>query len=241
MTMLKTRKKLYRQLDIEATADERLSFLNKVLIGFILTAIVVTVLSTENTIRELLPRSFDTLHLIWVAKDSPTYSGKWGRLRYAFSPIAIIDMLAVLPFWLSIGMGDSFLLRLVRMTRILALAKLGQYSSALANIVGAIQSRKYELLISLCTALLAMLASATVLYGLEGGNNPESFGSIPRALWWGVATLTTVGYGDVFPITVMGKIFAGVFALAGIGIIALPTGILAGAFADAINKAPTED
>jgi voltage-gated potassium channel len=127
------------------------------------------------------------------------------------------------------------------MTRILALAKLGRYSSALANIVGAIQSRKYELLISLCTALLAMLASATVLYGLEGGNNPESFGSIPRALWWGVATLTTVGYGDVFPITVMGKIFAGVFALAGIGIIALPTGILAGAFADAINKAPTED
>ena len=90
-------------------------------------------------------------------------------------------------------------------------------------------------------ALLAMLASATVLYGLEGADNPESFGSIPRALWWGVATLTTVGYGDVFPITVIGKICAGLFALAGIGIIALPTGILAAAFADAFHKVPPAD
>lgn len=100
----------------------------------------------------------------------------------------------------------------------------------------------YELLLSVGVAGLLLLLSSAFLYAVEAAAQPEAFGSVPRALWWSIATLTTVGYGDVTPITALGKLFAGITAVAGIGLIAMPTGILAAAFSDAFQKkdAPEE-
>jgi voltage-gated potassium channel len=127
-------------------------------------------------------------------------------------------------------------LRLVRLVRIVALAKLGRYSSALNAIGHAIHSRRYELTMSLVIAGMLLLVSSTFLYLVEGEGQPDDFGSIPRAMWWSIATLTTVGYGDAVPQTVIGRILAGFTAITGIGLIAMPTGILAAAFSDALAR-----
>jgi voltage-gated potassium channel len=100
----------------------------------------------------------------------------------------------------------------------------------------AVRSRRYELGVSLLAAGAVLLASAVMLYLVEGQVQPDAYGSIPRALWWSIVTLTTVGYGDVYPVTLAGRMLGGLTALAGIGLIAMPTGILAAAFSDAFQK-----
>lgn len=144
--------------------------------------------------------------------------------------------MAILPVILTFGSYNGFLLRLFRILRLLRLARIGKFTKAFNAIIEAMLSRSYELTISLCAAIFLLLFSGTCLYLLEGSSQPDDFGSIPRALWWSIATLTTVGYGDVTPITAAGKFFAGLTALTGIGMIAIPTGILASAFSDAIQR-----
>ena len=109
---------------------------------------------------------------------------------------------------------------------------MGRYSIALQMIYHAIAERRYELGVSIVIAFSLMLLASTALYMAERSSQPEAFGSILRSMWWSVATLTTVGYGDVVPLTILGRIAAALTAVTGIGIIALPTGILAGAFSD---------
>ena len=132
--------------------------------------------------------------------------------------------------------APSYLLRLARLLRILRVAKLGRFSRAWTFVGRAIASRRYELLLTFYAAVFVMIVSATLLYIVEGPSQPEKFGSIPRALWWSVVTLTTIGYGDVYPETGLGKVFAGLTAVLGIGLIAAPTGILAAAFSDALQQ-----
>ena len=120
----------------------------------------------------------------------------------------------------------------MRIVRLIALAKFGRYSIALSQLIRAFVRRRYELLMSLVIAGLVFLIAATGMYAIEGSVQPEAFGSIPRALWWALTTLTTVGYGDVYPVTPLGRVFAGLMAVAGIGLIAMPAGILAAAFTE---------
>jgi voltage-gated potassium channel len=162
-------------------------------------------------------------------------------LRYIVSPIALIDLLALLPFYLSAGFQDAYLLRLARLSRVLSLARFGRYSIALRNIFVAIRRRRYELVMSLIAAFVVMFFSASALHFTEAAQNPENFGSIPRALWWGVATVTKVGYGGAFPVTPVGKIFSAVFSIAAVAVVALPTGILAAAFGDAFRREKASD
>jgi len=180
--------------------------------------------------------TLEYLTRIWVAGEISKYQGLKGRLRYMISPYAIIDLLAILPFLLTVGGADAYVLRLLRLLRIVRLAKLGRYSTALRIVIEAIYARRYELLVSLLAAFTLMLFSAAALHITEGANNPESFGSIPRALWWGAATITKVGYGGAFPVTVLGKLFAVVFAIAAVCVVAMPTGILAASFSSAFRQ-----
>ncbi len=142
----------------------------------------------------------------------------------------------MLPFLLAAGLGDTVLLRLFRLLRLLTLAKLGRYSNAIQNIGMALKDRRYELLMSVAAGFIVMLLAASALHYTEGARSPESFGSIPRALWWGVATVTKVGYGGAFPATILGKVFAAIFAVAAVGVVALPTGILAASFSNAFQR-----
>jgi voltage-gated potassium channel len=149
------------------------------------------------------------------------------------SPAGLLDLLALLPLLLAVVGPEAFVLRFARMLRILRFSRLGRFSGALSLLSEALASRKDELFVGVCVAAALLMLSATLLYVVEGQAQPEAFGSIPRAMWWAIATLTTVGYGDVAPVTWLGRVCAGFIAVLGIGLIAIPTGILAAAFSDA--------
>ncbi|WP_349371937.1 ion transporter [Salinarimonas sp.] len=244
-----SRASLHAQLAPDARPGG-LSPLNAAIVVLIAASVVVAILETEPALhvgREAAFRAVEMgfaavfaleyLARLWAAGEDPRYRGLRGRVAYALTPTALIDLLALASLAAPLADGNGALLRLLRLARILRLAKLGRFSRAFRALSEAVRLRGHELVASLVIAGLLLLASSSLLYVVEGGAQPEAFGSIPRAMWWSVATLTTVGYGDVFPVTPLGKLLAGATAIAGIGLIALPTGILAAAFSDALQRA----
>ncbi|WP_294009605.1 ion transporter [Sphingomonas sp.] len=222
---------------------------NKLLMALIIIAATAAIIETETAISrgyDLQFRLFEIcvgvafvieyLARLWIVPESPQYAEKsWPRVRYAVSFAAVVDLLAIIPIVAAFGGGGSVVLRFLRLLRIIRLAKLGRMSRAWNDIVTAIHSRRHELLLTFGLATILMLISSTLLYWAEGDLQPDKFGSIPRSFWWAVVTLTTVGYGDVYPITALGKFLSGLVAVAGIGLIAMPTGILASAFSDVVQ------
>ena len=244
------RRRVYRHLEPTARTGKGLSALNLFLIGLILIAATVAIVETEPTVSEGRERFFRSLELLfggiflieylarlWIAPENPRFAGsRFPRLRYAMTPIAIIDLLAILPALFAFSGGGSLVLRFFRIMRMLRLAKLGRTSQAWRHIVEAVQDRRYELLLTAGILAVSMLISASLLYWAEADAQPEKFGSIPRTLWWSIVTLTTVGYGDAYPVTALGKFFAGWFAILGVCLIALPTGIFAASVSDALQR-----
>ena len=241
----------YELLEPHPHGEPGLSPANKVLVVCIILASAFAILETEPTLyagRAPLFRSaellfggifsVDYLLRLWIAPENPAYAGRrFPRLRYAVSVPAIIDLLAIVPTLASLGAGGgSVLLRFFRVLRILRLAKLGRMSDAWHDVATAIHERRHELLLTISIAGFVLLVASTMMYWAEGLAQPDKFGSIPRSMWWCIITLTTVGYGDAYPVTILGKILSGVVALAGIGLIAMPTGILAAAFSDVVQR-----
>lgn len=248
--LLGWRRWLYVNLHPAAWHKRGLSPVNRFIAVIIIFAVMLAILQSEPTIylgRESLFRNlelcFSVIFLaeyiarIWIAGENPDYGPTlaW-RLRYALTFSALIDLIALVSMFVTLMGSQGAVLRMIRLVRIVALAKLGRYSTALNAIANAIHSRRFELLMSLALASLLLLISSTLLYMVEGEGQPDKFGSIPRAMWWSISTLTTVGYGDVYPVTALGKVLAGLTAVTGIGLIAIPTGILASAFSDALQK-----
>ncbi len=167
----------------------------------------------------------------------PTKTKFKATIRYLFSFMALIDLFAILPFYLPMFMAiDLRFLRILRVTRILRVLKIQRYNNSLKMINSVIQRRKEDLLITLFITFLLLLLASSVMYYIENKSQPDSFPNIVASFWWAIATLTTVGYGDVYPVTVLGKILSGVIALLGIGIVALPTGIISSGFVEEMEK-----
>ncbi len=158
----------------------------------------------------------------------------WGRLRYMFTPLAIIDLIAFLPFYLPFTQVDFRSIQLLRLTRFLQLLKLGRYSRAIKILTQVVYLRREELILTLNIVVFLMIFSGSLIYFAEHEAQPDKFPHIPASMWWAVITLTTVGYGDVYPITPLGKLLGGILALLGIGIFALPAGIIASGFTEVI-------
>jgi len=240
---------VFRQVDPSARSSG-LSITNRIVIVLIIASVATAMLETEHLISNGRESLFRTLELLfgilflieylvrlWVAPLSPEFAGsRWPRLKFATSPSAIIDLIAIIPAMLAMAGGGTLALRFVRFFRLLRLAKLGRFSRAWQEIAGALKGRREELLISFSLAGFVMIIASTLLYWAEADAQPEKFGSIPRAAWWAIVTLTTVGYGDVFPITPLGKFFSGLVLIAAIGLIALPTGIFAGAMSEVMQN-----
>ncbi|MGI0490010.1 potassium channel family protein [Pantanalinema rosaneae CENA516] len=148
----------------------------------------------------------------------------------------MFDLVAIMPIFVMAMGPDTFLLRFVRLLRLLRLSRLGAFSAAMNHLGEALRLRRFELLVSVVVVVSLLLFTSTLLYLVEGERQPDVFGSIPRAMWWSLATLTTVGYGDAVPVTALGKFFAGLTAMGGICVIAIPTGILASAFSDVMQQ-----
>jgi voltage-gated potassium channel len=244
------RARVARSLDPELSPGRALSWANRLLVLAIVVAGLLAICETEPTlvtgrvqwfaIGELafgLLFAIEYLLRVWVAPENPRWgAGDWrARLRYMISPAALIDIVAILPTLFMAAGTSPILLRFFRAIRILRLAKLGRMSDAWEDLSSALHERRHELALTLMIAVCLMLLSSTLLWWAEGSVQPKAFGSIPRALWWSIITLTTIGYGDTFPITALGRFFAGLTAIAGVGLVAMPTGILAAAFSDTVQ------
>lgn len=174
---------------------------------------------------------------LWSCTIDPRYRGTLtGRVKFALRPMPIIDLLAIAPFYLPLVGVDLRSLRALRLLRLLRVAKLGRYYSSLSLIKNVFRSRKEELVLTTVLMGLLLVVSSSLLYSVENPVQPEIFSSIPATMWWAVATLTTVGYGDMYPITGLGKFLAGTIAVIGIGAFALPTGILGAGFVEEMEK-----
>lgn len=175
---------------------------------------------------------------VWTCTCDEKYSHPIkGRLRYMTSVMALIDLIAILPFYLTFIKGlDLRIVRAIRLFRLFRLFKIGRYAQSIAQLGGVFTSKKEELAITFFVTMLMLVMASSVMFFAEHDAQPEKFKSIPASMWWGVATLTTVGYGDVYPITPIGKFFGAIIALLGVGLVAMPAGIIAGGFNEAIEE-----
>ena len=168
--------------------------------------------------------------------EAPPGSALVSRLRFMISFHAIIDLLAILPFYLlTFGLFGGLDMRFLRAFRLLRVLKLTRYSSALNMLIITINENLKALAAAFLILVTVMLLAASGMYYFERHSQPEAFGSIPAAMWWAFSTLTTVGYGDVTPITNGGKIFGAMITVIGIGMVALPTSILATGYASQLK------
>ena len=223
---------------------------DRFLIVLIVTNVIAVILETVDQISEVYSDFFFVFELfsvaifsieylmrLWTIVDGPNANFRApvaGRLRYALTPMALIDIAAILPFYLSVFIGID--LRFMRVFRLLRLLKLTRYSTAMHMLGATLYTQRRALLAALMIVFMTLILTSSVIYLFEKDAQPEAFGSIPEAMWWGLATLTTVGYGDIYPITLVGKIFGSIVMILGIGIFALPVGILATGFAEEIRK-----
>lgn len=244
------RQRTYRQLFASARDDGRLTVTNRLIIAVILASVVMAVLGTEAALAREYRRFFigaemafgliflaEYVTRVWSAAEKPGDDSAWAKRRaFIFSPFGLLDLAVVAASLFPLLVTGAPLFRLLRLLRLAALMKFGRFSLALRELAIAISDRRYDLFVTLALACALLLFGAAALHWAEGRVQPEAFGSIPRAMWWSIITLTTVGYGDVSPITPLGKMLAAIVALGGIGLVAMPTGIIAAAFSDAMQR-----
>ncbi|MFW6051837.1 MAG: ion transporter [Myxococcota bacterium] len=218
------------------------------LIGANVLAVVLETVQSVYSAHRTLFHAFDLFSVavfsveyvlrIWTCTVKPRFRHPvGGRLRYAVTPLALVDLIAILPFYLPLAFPlDLRIARVLRLFRLLRLLKLVRYSRTLQALREVVRSRTEELMLALAFAGALLLVSASILYFVEHEAQPEAFSSIPAAMWWGVATLTTVGYGDVYPVTGLGRFLGAVVAVIGVGLFALPAGILASGLSEHMEK-----
>ena len=197
--------------------------------------------TTEET--TILVFSAEYMLRIWTADLLYPEMPHWrARLKFVRSPMAVIDLLAILPFYLPMVLSINLVgIRAIRLVRLLRIFKLNRYSDAFGSIAEVFRSKIREILVSLFVVFILLIIASLLIFYAEHDSQPEQFANAFSGLWWAVATLTTVGYGDIYPITPAGRILGAVIALLGIGMAAVPTGILSAGFVELLNRNKTEE
>lgn len=175
---------------------------------------------------------------IWSAPVDPRFARSFGRLRYAFTPMAMVDIVAILPTFLPhlIEVVDTRIARAIRMFRLVRILKIGRYAYAVRTLTDVFGRKKEELAIATFVLIMLLIICSSVIYFVEHDAQPDAFPSIAQSMWWAVTTLTSVGYGDVYPITGLGKVIGGIVQLMGVVFIALPTGIISAGFLEQMRE-----
>ena len=179
---------------------------------------------------------------IWTADLLYPGSGFFGsRIKYIFSPMAMIDLLAILPFYLPMFLPMNLIgIRAVRLVRLLRIFKMNRYFEALNSIGDVFKRKSREIISSLFFVLILLVVASLLIYYAEHDAQPKQFQNAFSGLWWAVATLTTVGYGDIYPVTVMGRIIGAFIAILGIAAVAIPTGIISSGLIESMSRGKGE-
>jgi voltage-gated potassium channel len=237
------KERLYRILEQPEASDRLARVWNLTIVAMIAISTLAVIVETVETISRQFHSILQTIEVVslalfsleyvlrlWVITCAPRYSHPvFGRLRFAITPLALIDLLAIAPALIASRVDLRFL-RVARLARVLRVLKLARYSQGIGLIARVVSRKKEELLIALGFFVILLVMTSALMYVAEHVAQPKAFGSIPAAMWWAVVTMTTLGYGDVYPITLAGRFLAGITALLGIAAFALPTSILGAGF-----------
>ena len=240
---LSLKERVYRILEQPDASDPIAKVWNLIIVGAIVVSTLALIAETVQSVHRqfhpiLRTIEFASLGLfgaeyvmrLWAITCAPRYSHPlFGRLRFAITPLALIDLLAIAPAFAAAGVDLRFL-RVARLARVLRILKLARYSQGMGLIGRVVRRKKEELFVALGLFVILLVMTSALMYFAEHHVQPKAFSSIPAAMWWAVVTMTTLGYGDVYPVTVMGRVLAGVTALLGIFAFALPTSILGAGF-----------
>jgi voltage-gated potassium channel len=174
---------------------------------------------------------------LWICTLNPAYSHPvTGRFRYMVSGYALIDLLAFLPFYIPFLIPiDLRFLRILRLFRLIRVLKLGRYSEAMKTFQVVIEKSKEKMILALSILFIVLVLASSMMYYAEHDAQPDKFESIPAAMWWAIITLATVGYGDIYPVTTLGRVIGGIVVVTGIAIFALPAAILSAGFIEEIQ------
>ena len=230
-----TRRRLFEILEVCAPTDRVSRVVNGLLVVIIVVSIADIVLASVDALYARYAGWFIVAETLTVVIFTVEYAVRlWANSlrmpawRYALTPMAVIDLLAILPFYLALAIGAD--LRALKVLRLLRILKLTRYFTPLKLLGQAIRAEGPSLMAALFVLGIMILLAASLMYWAERAVQPEAFGSIPQAMWWSVVTLTTVGYGDVTPVTLPGRVLGIVIMVMGIGVVALPAGMLASRF-----------
>jgi voltage-gated potassium channel len=250
LCLRRARRRLYLILDQSAEVGGISMIVNWLLIAVVVVTLVATVMQSVPSVAAAHQRAFEAIEYaavaifslefalrLWVAAEHPP----WRRLgalnaalRWSASPAGLIDLAAILPFWLSFLASAD--LRVLLVLRLIRFFKLGRYSPAMRSLLEALYAERRALFGCFVILCGATLMAAALMHLVESAAQPEKFGTIPDAMWWAIVTLGTVGYGDAVPITAAGRLIGGLTIFAGLLMVALPVGIVATAFANEIHK-----
>lgn len=248
MEQISIRKRVFDKLERTETSDVLGRFIDLFLITLIAINIVAVILETVDSIYLRYQFLFEIIELIsvviftveyairfWTCVENEEFSSaRYPHMKYILSPMAIIDLVAILPFYLSFFV--AFDLRFLRVLRLLRVFKLTRYSSAMSMLLEVFREEANAFFAGFFILMVLLILAASGAYLVEHDTQPEKFSSIPQAMWWAMATLTTVGYGDVTPVTPAGQVFGALVTVVGVGMAALPAGILASGLADQLRR-----
>jgi len=244
------KRRIYEILEATDPGDAAGRLVNFVIMALILLNVAAVVLESEEAIDARYGPLFDAfgffsiiaftveyLLRLWISDLDPHRSDPVrGRVRFALSPLAIIDLAVILPYYLPIVFPDLRFLRGVRIFWLFRLFEMGRYSESMVTLENVIRAKKEELTVTFFAIIFFLTFASSIIYFLEHDVQPENFPSIPATMWWGLLTLTTIGYGDIYPVTILGKLVGSLIIIIGVGMFALPTGILASGFVEEIQS-----
>lgn len=250
------RKKLFAVLEIEGSDNKITNRFEKFMFILILLNVVVVILETVQSINAVISHFFywfdmfslavftgEYLARVWVCTLDDRYkSFVLGRIKYMLTSLMLIDFAIIVPFYFPLFLDiDTRFILIFRVIRLARLLKLTRYSLSLQRLIRVTLNKKDDLVATVGVVFVLLIVSSSLMYYVENVAQPDKFSSIPAAMWWGVATLTTVGYGDIFPVTILGKLLGAFIAILGIGMVALPTGIIGSGFLEELQICRTEE
>lgn len=250
MSFARLRRNVSQLIEFNASASTSSRFMDFAMVVLIIANVAAIMLESVASIEAQYASQFwyfevfsiavftiEYLLRVWSCPDIK--EGKYedsfkGRLKYMCSIPALIDLAAIAPFYLSLFVVMD--LRFLRVFRVFRIFKLTRYSNAMTMLLRVFREESSSFFAAFSILAIVLITAASGIYLLEHEVQPEAFGSIPAAMWWATSTLTTVGYGDVTPITPLGKVFGGLITVVGMGMVALPAGILASGFSAQLKQ-----